>query len=189
MPSSDINMISRVVRIVDRINPVSILDVGIGTGRYGFLFRECFDWNIGNLDPKSWKLQLYGVEIDQSYVTPIHEYLYTKIYLCDWLYCDIQRKFDLVFMGDVLEHWPEGQWQQALMKAREISKFTLVVAPNWKGSINQTSWHGHHQEKHWSVLSPEKVGGRCLFASSKMLMCAFDNHDTGLLEDRDICLF
>ncbi|MHC4413011.1 MAG: class I SAM-dependent methyltransferase [Planctomycetota bacterium] len=187
MPSSDPINIPKVLSVVNALNPLSILDVGPGNGRYGFLFRECLDWNWGRLAGDQWKTRIDAVEIDPLYIRPIHRYVYDEIHVCDWLYHDVFTPYDLVFMGDVLEHWPDGQWQQALGKAREHSKFTLVVCPNWTGSINQGSWHGHHQEKHWSVLSPELVGGRCLFANSKSFMCVFDNKNTGLLEGKDIC--
>jgi len=188
MPSSDINMIPRVIAVVKLIHPSSILDVGFGNGRYGVLFRECFDWNYGRLLPDSWKLKLHGADIDKTYVTPVHSYVYNKIDIYDWLYDKPEEKYDLLFMGDILEHFRDGQWQHALEKARHFSRFTLVVSPNWKGSLEQGSWNGHHQEKHWSILSPATVGGRCLFANSKMFMVAFDNEDTGILETRDICL-
>jgi SAM-dependent methyltransferase len=188
MPSSDFNMIPKVLSVVLAIEPDSILDVGVGNGRYGHLFRECFDWNWGRIEKNAWELMLCGVEIDPTYLTPVHEYVYDKIFVCDWFNFEVQRQFDLIFLGDVLEHWPDGKWRQALEKAKELSKYTIVVSPNWKGSLAQQSWHGHHQEKHWSILSPKKVGGRCLFASSKMFMCVFDNRNTGILNAKDLLL-
>jgi len=188
MPSSDFNMIPKVLSVALAIKPMSILDVGAGNGRYGFLFRECFDWNWGRLNKRTWELDLQGVEIDPNYLTDVHKYVYNKIYICNWLGCEIKRSFDLIYLGDILEHWPDGQWEKALEKAKEFSRYTLVVAPNWAGSLEQQSWHGHDQEKHWSLLSPQKVGGRCLFANSKMFMCVFDNVNSGVLESKDICL-
>ena len=168
--------------------PKTILDVGIGNGRYGFLFRECFDWNYGRLNKTEWQITINGVEIDETYITPVHRYCYDEIIISDWLDYTPRFRHDVIFLGDVLEHWQEGDWQQALNKAKNYSKFTIVVSPNWQGSLAQGVWHGHEYESHRVVLSPEKVGGRCLFANSKMFMCGFDNCDSGLLEDRKICL-
>ena len=91
-------------------------------------------------------------------------------------------------MGDVLEHFGEGDWQRALMKAKQNSKFTIVVCPNWNGSIAQGAWGGNEYERHKVELSPGMVGGKCVFANSKAFICVFDNCGTGLLDKRDVLL-
>ncbi|HDZ14394.1 hypothetical protein LCGC14_0993670 [marine sediment metagenome] len=188
MPSSDIAMIPKVISIVNAIDPKSILDIGMGNGRYGFLFRECLDWNYGRLDKRDRIIRIDGIDITDSYITDVHRTVYNNIIVSDWMEHEPSIPYGLIFMGDVLEHWPEGIWQKALTKAKRFSKFTIVVAPNWRGSIAQGEWHGHKYESHEVVLSPQSVGGKCLFASSKMFICVFDNNETGILEGRDICL-
>ena len=189
MPSSDITMVPKVMAVMEAIGPGSILDIGVGNGRYGFLFRECLDWNFGRLKRPDWIVTIDGVEIAEDYITDIHRAVYNDIIVSDWLeYVPEQRTYSVAFMGDVLEHWPDGDWQQALYKARDCSKFTVVVAPNWRGSIAQGVWNGFESESHRVVLSPQKIGGRCLHATSKMFMCVFDNYESGLLEGREVCL-
>lgn len=198
MPSSDFNHIPKVLQIVTMLQPHSILDVGCGNGRYGMLFREFLDWNYGRLKKDQWEHQIYGIDTEKAYFNDIqiHHYIYDYDYVDNWL--DIEPVclqqiadvdyFDLIFMGDVLEHFREGEWQLALDKARGLSKYTLVVSPNWPGSTAQGAWHGHESEVHRVALSPEKVGGRCLFANSKSFMCVFDNFNTGAFDRKDCCL-
>ena len=188
MPSSDINMVPKVVSLVTSIFPKSVLDVGVGNGRYGFLFRECLDMNYGRMLKDSWEFVIDGVEAEESYITEVHRYCYNDIIISDWLKYIPERKYDLIFMGDVLEHWQDGEWQNALNKARAKSALTIVVSPNWKGSIAQGAWEGNERERHRVVLSPELVGGRCLYANSKMFMCGFDNFGLGVFDSKDICL-
>ena len=188
MPSSDIAMIPKVMSIVKAIGPKSILDIGMGNGRYGFLFRECLDWNYGRLNKRDQIVRIDGVDITDSYITDIHRTVYNNIIISDWLEHEPSIPYGLIFMGDVLEHWPEGEWQEALDKAKKYSFFTVVVSPNWAGSLAQGPWFGHEQEAHLVLLSPETVGGRCLYANSKMFMCVADNLHTGLLEGREVCL-
>lgn len=187
MPSSDYTSIPKVLAVVDRIKPRSILDVGVGTGRYGFLFRETLDWNYGRFNREDWWTRIDGVEIDASYIMDHHKSLYSIIYNGDFNKVDLAGTYNLIFMGDVLEHWPNGEWHEALKKARLHSDVTLVVAPNHNGSLRQGAWRGHESERHHVVLSPEKVGGRCLFANSKFFMCGFDNRNIGILDSWDIC--
>ncbi len=188
MPSSDPITIPKVLKLVEILQPKSILDVGCGNGQYGFLFRQKLDWDWGRLDKETWEVQIDGVEVEPRYISPIHEYVYNGIFLRDWLEHIEFGYYDLIFMGDVLEHFEEGNWQRALMKARKYSKVTIVVSPNWDGSISQEAWEGNEYEKHRVELSPLKVGGKCIFANSKCFICIFDNERTGVLDRRDILL-
>lgn len=188
MPSSDYISIPKVLQVVERLHPRSILDIGVGNGRYGFLFREVLDWNYGRLAPQYWSVQIDGVEVDASYINHVHHYVYDHINVGDWLQLATgDAHYDLCFLGDVLEHWGEGDWQLALSKARDVANVTLVVCPNHAGSMRQGAWCGHEAERHLSLLSPEILGGRCLFANSKMFMVGFDNLGIGILEHKDVC--
>jgi SAM-dependent methyltransferase len=188
MPSSDYNSIPKVLKIVEHLHPRSILDVGVGNGRYGFLFREILDWNYARFAKESWQIEIDGVEIDPEYLKNYHRSIYNEILLGDFLSANLNQGYDLIFLGDVLEHWKDGEWQKALKKARLHSMFTLVVAPNHNGSLLQGAWRGHEYEKHHVSLSPEIVGGRCLYANSKLFISGFDNDNTGILDSCDICL-
>ncbi len=188
MPSSDPTSIPKVLAIVERVRPKSVLDVGPGNGRYGFLFREALDWNFARFKRDDWYHQIDCCEVDLEYVNGLHNQIYNKIYFGDFLTVQFEGRYGMVFMGDVLEHWREGDWQQALKKARQISDVTLIVSPNHKASISQGAWHGHEHETHHVILSPALVGGRCLYANSKLFITGFDNRGTGILDSRDICL-
>jgi SAM-dependent methyltransferase len=188
MPSSDPITIPKIIAIIKRLEPRSILDVGCGTGKYGFLFREYLDINYGRFSPAAWEVKIDAVECDMSYITPVHEFVYNNVWNTDWLYFSRTDEYDVIFMGDVLEHWPEGKWQQALSKAKRFSKFTIVACPNWQGSIAQGSFYGHDQERHRVALTPQMVGGRCLFANSKQFITVFDTYELELLEGGDVLL-
>jgi SAM-dependent methyltransferase len=188
MPSSDPVTIPRIVSIIKTLMPRSILDVGCATGKYGLLFREYLDISYNRLNPKSWQVTIDAVEIDKSYLTPVHDYIYNNVWNTDWLYYSGTEGYDVIFMGDVLEHWPEGKWQQALSKAKRFSKYTIVTCPNWSGSITQGSFYEHDQERHRVALTPKIVGGRCLFANSKQFITVFDNYELEILEGKDVLL-
>jgi hypothetical protein len=177
MPSSDPTTIPYVLRLVSTLEPESILDVGAGNGRYGFLFRELLDMNYARF--KQWKYRIDAVEIETDYLNPVHNYVYNNVFIGDWLDVEIAFHYDLVFMGDVLEHFRESEWQDALKKARDLADTVIVVSPNWDGSSYQKAWHGYEHETHHVELSPEKVGGKCLFANSKSFMSVFGSDIVG----------
>lgn len=184
MPSSDPITIPKVLKLVSELKPTSILDVGCGNGRYGYLFREILDMNHGRFKRQSWKTRIDAVEAEPTYFSPVHDFIYDNITVGDWMDMDVTVPYDLVFMGDVLEHFVE--WQKALMKAKRYGLTTIVVAPNWKGSEEaQGAWRGHEYEAHRVELTPAMVGGRCLFANSKCFISAFGG---GIIENWDILL-
>ena len=49
-----------------QLRPKSVLDVGIGFGKYGMLFREYLDiWDmecVADYDPAAWKTRIDGIE-------------------------------------------------------------------------------------------------------------------------------
>ncbi len=188
MPSSDPITIPKVLKLVELLNPRSILDVGVGNGRYGFLFREILDWNYGRFLLPTWETIIDGVEVEPIYVTNVHNNIYNIVYTQEWMKFKPNKSYDLIFMGDVLEHFADGEWQKALEKAKVNSAITIVVCPNWTGSISQGAWGGNEYEKHRVELSPSIVGGRCVFANSKAFICVFDNEMTGTFDDKEILL-
>ncbi|CAH2211888.1 hypothetical protein [Tepidibacter aestuarii] len=88
------------------INPKSMLDVGVGFGRYGFVARELLDYEI-NEDGSyaKWKRRIDGIEIFEKYLTPVHEYVYDEIYIRDAydLIRDKDFYYDMVLISDVIE--------------------------------------------------------------------------------------
>jgi len=183
MPSSDPITVPQVIKLVVGFNPSSILDIGCGNGRYGFLFREALDMNYGRMKPESWEKTIDGVEMIHDYRSPIHDCFYNKVYWEDWLKIDLEKKYDLVFMGDVLEHFIEGLWQEALDKALYSGAVVICVCPNWDGSINQGAVFGNESEKHRVVLSPSKIGGKCVWANTKAFITINSLYDVCVERD------
>jgi len=148
MPSSDPMMISRIVQIVQAINPQSILDVGVGCGKYGMLFREYLDghWTKSAFhDQSTWKRLIIGMEVHKEYITPVHDYLYDEILICDafdW-FMNQAGKFDMIFMGDVIEHFPMVDGVRLLQKIHadwlNPNGHILITTPNFKTQINNES--------------------------------------------------
>ena len=147
MPSADPSNISEIIKIVYEIKPDSILDVGVGTGKYGHLFRDYLDGHwAGHAfhDPNTWTLNLVGIEVHEPYLTPVHDYIYTAIWKGDAF--DILTKvgrqncFDLVFLGDVLEHFDKEQGKQLIRAIRDnwltAHGHILISTPNFKTMIN-----------------------------------------------------
>src|SRR5262249_16496078 len=113
-----------------KIQPESVLDIGIGFGKWGFLVREYTDIFANRYDRSQWKVRIDGVEAFQAYTTPLYEYIYNSIY-----YGSIQdvlpelSDYDLVIIGDVIEHFTKEEGLTLLSELRKKSRFILLSSP------------------------------------------------------------
>src|SRR6266704_4473654 len=158
MPSSRPNTIPTVIHLVRQLKPQSILDVGIGFGKWGHLFREYTDINEAERDPrrydrKNWQIQIDGIEGHAAYLTEMHRYLYNQIHLGNA--CEIIQRlpcYDLIFMGDIIEHMEKKAGMQFLRDAVEkSSKAVIVTTPKYETA--QPDLCANELERHRSLWS------------------------------------
>jgi len=58
-------------------------------------------------------MNMEAIEIWPDYITPVHEYVYDAIHICnaeEFFTLQPKKHFDLIFMGDVIEHMPLAKW-------------------------------------------------------------------------------
>lgn len=111
MPSSRYNVIPFVLDVVTYLQPRSILDIGIGFGKYGVLFREYLDIWQTDKPYNSRTVRLDGVEAFLEYENPVWQ-VYDKVYkdnVMNILPELSKTKYDLIFMGDVIEHFNKSE--------------------------------------------------------------------------------
>ena len=111
MPSSPYKHISKVMDIIYKLSPNSILDVGAGFGKYGLLCREYLElWDGRN---------------------KYHEFIYNNIYSEDItvLIDKIDYRYDLVLLIDVLEHFDKPTGHSLLDKLLRQNNGVLISTP------------------------------------------------------------
>ena len=146
MPSSDPCNIGRLLQMVRDLSPLNILDVGIGCGKFGMLFREYLDGHwVGRAfhSPETWRIRMIGLEIFPSYITPVHQYLYDDIIIMDaykYFTDPGKDKFDLIFMGDIIEHWEKEDGFTILRYIQQDwltrGGAVIISTPNFRTRIN-----------------------------------------------------
>ena len=161
MPSSDNITLPYVSSIIRSLSPTSALDIGVGMGKFGFIFREACEWvpavledNITQVSKENWQTRLDGLEICSKYITPLQEYLYDKIYIgaAQEIAVDMDV-YDLIYMGDVIEHIEKSEAQKLLDILFEKVRFgILLVTP--VGEYHQEGVEGNPYEAHRSVWRP-----------------------------------
>ena len=138
MPFSSNNGKGHIQRIVNKIKPKTGLDIGCGCGTYAKLF-PWIDWT--------------GVEIWAPYVEKYGlRDLYPKLHNVDVRQWEPDQQYDLVVLGDVLEHMSIQEAKDLLAKLKYP---TTVIISIPIGSYPQGEYDGNPYEKHvtdnWTV--------------------------------------
>jgi len=114
---------------LDRLRPASVLEIGPGFGKWGFLARELLDWNEGRLTRDTWTARIDAVEA-YPYDTPLYDWVYDDVRIADALdvAADI-RDYDLVIMSDVIEHIEKDAARGLLRDLVGHNRNVLVSTP------------------------------------------------------------
>lgn len=108
-------------KVIEAINPLNVVDVGCGEGKYCDILREAA--------PNAW---IVGYEPTAAYV---HKYNLMERY--DELWAEpakrlmrlVDKKYDLVIFGDVLEHMPKSEGMDLIHFLLYRTKFILMMVP------------------------------------------------------------
>lgn len=156
MPSSSIDVIEPVLQLIIALNPQSILDMGVGFGKYGFLCREYLECYRNQVVEKvDWKARIDGIEIFAPYIQEHQKAVYSNLYIRDlndhethlWL---AMSRYQLYLAMDVLEHLVH--WR-ALLEAIPKSRPFIAAVPN--GESLQGPVFGNVHETHVVTFTPE----------------------------------
>jgi hypothetical protein len=159
MPSSRPDPIPVVIHLLSQLRPRSILDVGVGFGKWGHLFREYTDIKEAETDPRRyqrehWQVRIDGIEGHAAYLTDLHRFLYNEIHLGDALtVLPKLDRYDLVFLGDIIEHFEKAQGRQLLEQALAHANQAVVVTTP-KYDTAQENLCQNELERHRSLWAP-----------------------------------
>lgn len=168
MPSSRADHIPFVLDIVEALNPLSILDIGIGFGKWGYLFREYLDIVPAERQPdryasKGWQVRIDGIEGFPQYISDIQRAVYSNIYL-EQVEALVPRldQYDVIFMGDVIEHFELDVGRELIKSLLPKSNMAFIATTPSKW-VAQDSLIGNNLEIHKSFWPREQFEsiGRC----------------------------
>jgi hypothetical protein len=127
----------------------SCLDIAAGWGKYGVLLREFFDIKVnGRYDKERWKCRIDMVEIWPDYITPMHEFVYSNVYLDDIraISADIHA-YDIVLLLEVLEHMSHEDGVKVLIDLKgKCNKLMFMAFPNYFNGGEGKGWANPYEE-------------------------------------------
>lgn len=155
MPSSQPWRISRIAEFIYQVHPASVLDIGIGFGKWGVLAREYTDVNKGRCNKKQWRVRIDGIEIFPAYESVLWA-VYDKVHIGNVV--TVLPKlgdYDLIMAIEILEHLsrPDGLSMLARIKAK--SKHFVV---SYSNSVSVPVF-GNKLEEHISKWEPADFPG------------------------------
>lgn len=133
MPFSAQNGKASICWVMSKIpTPKTALDIGCGQGTYAKLFP---------------KLEWTGVEIWEPYVEKYGlKSLYPDLHVADARTWGTEKKFDVCFLGDVLEHMTEEEAQSLVREAKRWAATVIISIPI--GHYPQGEYEGNPHEAH-----------------------------------------
>jgi hypothetical protein len=160
MPISTWKSISQILDIMMLINPLpqSVLDIGIGNGKYGFLTREYLTFWGSRYEAHRRKITIDGIEAFPDYVGSVQRNIYDQIIFGnakDILRTMPNHLYDLIVFIDVLEHFSVEDGLQVIQECIRIGETVIISTPI--EMEDQGAAFGNEFERHLSVWSPNML--------------------------------
>jgi len=159
MPTSTYSHIPTVVRFLEAVRPESLLDIGLGNGKIGFLARDLLDVMLGErYHKKDWQVKIDGIEVFGDYIQAHQRAIYDEIHIGDaFEVIDTLGRYDVVFLGDVLEHLEKERAWEFLDKCLEHARSSVILAIPLGEKWVQPEIYGNPHEEHKSFWSREEL--------------------------------
>ncbi len=159
MPTSQWQQITPIIGMVLDLAPTSILDVGMGNGKYGFLCREYLD--LAKVDANAVygqrKTVIHGIEAFEPYISTVQRDVYDRIFIGDAreIIPSLSEDYDLVLMIDVLEHFDLDDAVMLVRNIQRIGKHMIISVPavRWP----QDAMFGNDYERHRHSFSVDEL--------------------------------
>ncbi|MDI6602294.1 MAG: glycosyltransferase family 4 protein [Thermoanaerobacteraceae bacterium] len=155
MPTSWYQAIPLVMDNIILEQPASILDIGVGFGKYGLLMRDLLEIPKGRYHKGDWTIKIDGVEVFENYKTPLYEYIYDNIYWGNILnLIQSLEKYDIILLIDVIEHFTKEEGMMLIKQLiNHCNKAVIVSTPIFPEV--QKDYNGNIYEEHksrWTVV-------------------------------------
>lgn len=154
LPTSWYQAIPPILEQIQIEKPASVLDIGVGFGKYGLLLRDVLDIPFERYHKKQWQVRIDGIEAYEQYKNPVHDFAYDHVYYGNAMeIIDQLPIYDCILFIDVLEHFSKDNGHAFIKKLlAHTQKSLLISTPLYPAE--QEEYLGNHYERHISQWSP-----------------------------------
>ena len=174
MPSSYPQLISPILEIIRSAQPQSVLDIGIGFGKFGFLCREYLELWDGRNKYGDWQKRIDGIEAFPQYVTPLQKQIYDNIYVGDAreLVPKLDHYYDLILLIDVIEHFSLEDGHRLLHQCAKHSRGCIISTP-LTVSAQEDAFDNPYEihKSQWTQNQFSAFGEKVFFPNPHALLC------------------
>jgi hypothetical protein len=158
VPTSHPYQLNEIVQLIVLTDPRSLIDVGVGFGKYGLLAREYLELWDGREAYGRWRRRMDGIEAFEKYLTAVHDFVYDRIYIGDALEVlpALDQHYDLALLIDVLEHFEHDDGIRLVAQCQRRARNVLISTPKDIGvqkdafqnpyETHRFQWRRHHLE-------------------------------------------
>jgi SAM-dependent methyltransferase len=177
LPTSTWRAITPILEVILDLDPRPrrVLDIGIGTGKYGFLLREYLRYWDDHLRVSANPIQIDGIEIFPDYVTDLQRKIYDQIQIGDAIQILPHIKddsYDLLLVLDVIEHLDRATGMQLLRECQRVAALVIVSTP--RIFVHQPEkWHNPAEEHQslWAQADFNEAGFNWSFNADNRIVC------------------
>ncbi len=174
MPTGRHSQLNEIVEIIHRTKPESVLDIGIGFGKYGYLAREYLELWDGRGKYGDWQRVIDGIEAFEEYVTPLHREVYSHVFVGNALEVVpvLERTYDLALLIDVFEHFTFEEGNRLLDSLMEKAANVLISVPKWLSGQRAAFGNEFETHKfHWKKEHLRARGPHVFIPNEYSLIC------------------
>lgn len=165
MASSFSSQIPAIVYLLQKLKPKTVLDIGKGFGKYGFLIHEYAGIdNQKRINPalsmvQQSSIRIDGIEVDEDLLLPHLKQFYSEIFIGDVfkIYKDFQD-YDLILMIDVIEHLDKEKAIIMLKYFLTKNMQVLVATPMTFFAQELYESEYEHHISHWKLNDFKNLG-------------------------------
>jgi hypothetical protein len=152
MPTSTYAHLNAVVTYLSDVRPASILDIGLGNGKMGYIARDLLDVMLGERYAREdWQVRIDGIEAYAPYVQAHQRAIYDNIHIGDAFdVIDTLGTYDMIIIGDVLEHFDRDRAERFLDKAAAHATKAILLSIPLGEKWTQGDIYGNDYERHRS---------------------------------------
>ena len=165
MASSFSSQIPAIVHVLLKLSPKSVLDIGKGFGKYGFLIHEYVGIDDQNrLNPEltmaqQSRIKIDAIEVDKDLLLPHLNQFYNEVFAEDVfeIYKSLPQ-YDLILMVDVIEHLDKEKAIAMLKYFLSKNSIILIATPVYffKQELYQSEFE--HHISHWKPGDFKNLG-------------------------------
>jgi hypothetical protein len=140
-----------ILEFINNLNPRSILDVGAGFGRWGFLCRCHFAGGTSLAIKPGQTLQIDAVEAFEPNVNPVYSAVYNRTFLGDAR--EVLQglgEYDVIICSHMIEHLEKPEGWDLIETMRKRARMALILGLPFNDPLREPI-EGNEFEAHRSV--------------------------------------